>query len=264
VAVFERVVCGVDPSEESLEAVRQAGRLASPDGRVVLVAVAEVEVAVQAGWAAATVAGQLRAEAEQALESARGELEHERLAEVRLLEGPVTTALLGEARAQHAALLCVGTHGHRRASGILLGGTVTTIVHDAACSVLVARRPSDSSSFPSAIVVGLDGSPEGESAADVAAVLAACSGASLRRVVASHGKAVDVAAISKAHSDVESVEAKPIDALVSASETSDLVVLGSRGLHGMRALGSVSERVAHKARSSVLVVRLPATTTART
>lgn len=34
-----------------------------------------------------------------------------------------------------------------------------------------------------------------------------------------------------------------------------LIVLGSRGLHGIRALGSVSERVAHRAPCSVLVVR---------
>jgi nucleotide-binding universal stress UspA family protein len=33
------------------------------------------------------------------------------------------------------------------------------------------------------------------------------------------------------------------------------VVVGSRGLHGFPALGSVGERVAHRARSSVLVVR---------
>ena len=37
----------------------------------------------------------------------------------------------------------------------------------------------------------------------------------------------------------------------------DLLVVGSRGLHGVRALGSVSERVAHRAPCSVLVVRLP-------
>jgi nucleotide-binding universal stress UspA family protein len=36
-----------------------------------------------------------------------------------------------------------------------------------------------------------------------------------------------------------------------------LVVLGSRGMHGVRALGSVSERVAHRAASSVLVVKGP-------
>jgi nucleotide-binding universal stress UspA family protein len=38
-------------------------------------------------------------------------------------------------------------------------------------------------------------------------------------------------------------------------ESADLVVVGSRGLRGLKALGSVSERVAHQARSSVLVVR---------
>ena len=34
-----------------------------------------------------------------------------------------------------------------------------------------------------------------------------------------------------------------------------LVVVGSRGLGGVRALGSVSERVAHRAPCSVLIVR---------
>ena len=37
-----------------------------------------------------------------------------------------------------------------------------------------------------------------------------------------------------------------------------LVVVGSRGLHGLAALGSVSERVAHSAACSTLVVREPA------
>ena len=46
-----------------------------------------------------------------------------------------------------------------------------------------------------------------------------------------------------------------MDVLHVLSEQCDLVVVGSRGLRGVRALGSVSERVAHDARSSVLVVR---------
>jgi nucleotide-binding universal stress UspA family protein len=46
-----------------------------------------------------------------------------------------------------------------------------------------------------------------------------------------------------------------VKVLVAASELADLVVVGSRGLHGLKALGSVSERVAHQARSPVLVVR---------
>jgi nucleotide-binding universal stress UspA family protein len=43
--------------------------------------------------------------------------------------------------------------------------------------------------------------------------------------------------------------------LLDASVESDLLVVGSRGLHGPRALGSVSERVGHRALCSVLVVR---------
>jgi nucleotide-binding universal stress UspA family protein len=48
---------------------------------------------------------------------------------------------------------------------------------------------------------------------------------------------------------------RPADALVEASHGVDLVVVGARGLAGARALGSVSERVAHRAECSVLVVR---------
>jgi len=44
-------------------------------------------------------------------------------------------------------------------------------------------------------------------------------------------------------------------ALIETAHEADLVVVGSRGLHGLKALGSVSERVAHRANCSVLVVR---------
>jgi nucleotide-binding universal stress UspA family protein len=39
------------------------------------------------------------------------------------------------------------------------------------------------------------------------------------------------------------------------SRPSDLLVVGSRGLRGVRALGSLGERPAQESRSSVLVVR---------
>jgi nucleotide-binding universal stress UspA family protein len=43
-----------------------------------------------------------------------------------------------------------------------------------------------------------------------------------------------------------------------ANETdAALIVMGSRGRTGLAALGSVSERVAHRASCSVLVVRCP-------
>ena len=53
----------------------------------------------------------------------------------------------------------------------------------------------------------------------------------------------------------EKLTDEPVRALVAASADADLLVVGSRGLDGLRALGSVSERVAHRARCSTLIVR---------
>ena len=43
--------------------------------------------------------------------------------------------------------------------------------------------------------------------------------------------------------------------LFAVANKSTTMLVGSRGLEGLKALGSVSERVAHQARSSVLVLR---------
>jgi nucleotide-binding universal stress UspA family protein len=74
-------------------------------------------------------------------------------------------------------------------------------------------------------------------------------------VVALGGKRVALDEIAKQHRGVETSPASPVPALVAAADCADLLVVGSRGLHGPRALGSVSERVAHSAPCSVLVVR---------
>jgi nucleotide-binding universal stress UspA family protein len=235
--------------------VRQAARLVEPDGALTLVAVAELEVAVQAGWAATTVAEELRDEAEKALERARAEIAAVRDAETLLLEGPVTTALLEAVRSRDATLLCTGTSGHGRASGIVLASTSTTLLHEAPCAVLVARTPQEGASFPSAIVVGVDGSEHSDSTVAAGAELRDRFGASLRTIAASRGQTVDLDVIRGRFPGVEIVDAKPLEALVEASKGADLLVVGSRGLHGLKALGSVSERAAHQAKCSVLVVR---------
>ena len=128
------------------------------------------------------------------------------------------------------------------------------MVHKAPCSVLVTR-PSGPD-FPRRIVVGVDGSPESAAAYAVARQLSARFGAELWPVVARGGKDVDerlVATIVGHH--YEGSPDKPVPALVAAASDADLLVVGSRGLHGLGSLGSVSERVAHQAASSVLIVR---------
>ena len=52
---FERVVCRIDGSPESLEALRQADRLRPETGEIHLVAVAELRLAVRSGFAAPSV-----------------------------------------------------------------------------------------------------------------------------------------------------------------------------------------------------------------
>lgn len=253
--IFDRVICGVDASEESLEAVRQGARLVAGDGRFLLLAVVEVDTAVHAGWAAASVLEQLKTEAESALDRAHREIAHLRLAETRLVEGPAPARLLEEIARERAELLCLGTHRHSRIAGILIGSLTTTFLHDAPCSVLIARPVADGAAFPSAVLAGVDGSAEAEAALGVALGLRDRFGASVRVLVASGGREVDADAIRERHPDAEVVAARPVDALVEASGEADLLVVGSRGLHGVKALGSVSERVAHQARCSVLVVR---------
>jgi nucleotide-binding universal stress UspA family protein len=100
-----------------------------------------------------------------------------------------------------------------------------------------------------------------ESAAAYAAAryLAERFDAELHALVAWGGKGVNerlVTAITEG--EHEDDHDPPAGALRHAADRADLVVVGSRGLHGLSALGSVSERVAHTAACSALVVREPA------
>jgi nucleotide-binding universal stress UspA family protein len=227
----KRILCGVDGTPASLTAVRQAVRLAD-DGELLLVAVANLAKAAQAGMGAVHAAELLQSDAEAALEEAQAVAP---TAKARLLDGAPATLLLNQAEAENATLVAVGSHGRGRAAGLLLGTVAARMLHEAKCPVLLARPAQNPDSWPQQIVVGFDGSPEAEAALAVARSLAERFDGSAQLVQEEDGKAVH--------------------ALVEASESADLVLVGSRGLHGFKSLGSVSERVAHQARCSTLVVR---------
>lgn len=257
VGVFDRVVCGLDGSDEALEAARQAARLRSPGGLLRLAAVADVKIAVHAGYAMSHVLQELDATARDTLHRAIDAVHPD---STHLLAGDPVPALLDEVRRSEATLVAVGPHGHSRAFGILLGGVSTAMLHEAPCSVLLAR-PARLGTFPSSIIVGLDGSAPSIAALDTARSLAERYDAELVTVAARGGKPVDLDAIRELDPDVVVGDGRPVEALVDLSAEADLLVLGSRGLHGVAALGSVSERVGNRASSSVLVVREPTLTT---
>ncbi len=197
---------------------------------------------------------QQRAAAEKDLEEACRDVERLAGAGRLVVCGSSWDELIREVERSQHTLVAVGGHGQGRLRGIILGSTATELIHKAPCSVLVARKADPD--FPRRIVAGVDGSPESAAAYGIARHLSERLSAELWPVVAHGGKGVDkelVAQIVDYHH--EDLPAEPVPALVSAAADADLVVVGSRGLHGLKSLGSVSERVAHQAHCSTLVVR---------
>lgn len=250
-SVFSRVLVGVDHSPASAHAVRQAALLTAPGGKLTFLAAwtiprrtlepegtvtmlaASTGPPVTYGVLGPSVADDdavalHRRAAEHAVGLATAE---SKPSATKIVEGVAWEQLIAEITREHCALVAVGSHAHRRVAGILRGATATEIVHKAPCSVLVARPAGEQ--FPHRILVGVDGSSASSFAADVAGHVAERFGSELRPFTT-------------------------VDALLAASAEADLVVVGSRGLHGLRALGSVSERVAHTAHCSTLLVRPPA------
>lgn len=251
--MFKRIICGVDESSEALEAVRQARHLAHPDAELLLVGVVDEAAAVHAGWAATAVLEDIRQAEVAALAAARGAGGGR--AETRLVRGVPWSSIGAAAYEEEADLVAVGTHDRSRPAGIALGSVATYVLHEAPCSVLIARPCGNPEQFPRSIVVAFDGSPCAMEALTVARRLAEDKSAGLRVVAAAGGEKLPLDPIREHAPDAALDHRPPVEALVAESEAADLLVLGSRGLHGFAAVGSVSERVAHQARSSVLVIR---------
>lgn len=252
-----RVVCLVDGSPDGIEALRQADALRAPGGELLGVVALDLGLAAGAGFEATRAAVELEEEAEQVKAEAEAAVEGTPSARVEIVSGRPAGALLAAAEQHRADLLVVARHGSSRFRGLVVGSLVTEMIHDAPCPVLVARAPADGGAWaPRTITVGFDGSDCAVDALATARALGGRLDAQVHVVMATGGKRVDPESVGGT-AGVELDERRPVDALVAASHRSDLVVVGCRGLHGPASLGSVSERVAHRAVSPVLVVRRP-------
>jgi nucleotide-binding universal stress UspA family protein len=163
-------------------------------------------------------------------------------------------------------LLVIGSHGGSRAGGMMLGSVVTQIAHRCEQPLLIARRVVDHGDFPEAVLFATDGSADSWAAARVVARMASLRDADVHVVHVPDGSGgasrqvheqllLITGAMGRPSGFQDKLGAVP-ERICQAARAcqSSLVVMGRRGVGGIKALGSVSERVAHRASCSVLLV----------
>jgi nucleotide-binding universal stress UspA family protein len=251
--LFDRVMCGIDGSAESFEAVRQAHRLAPDDSQFVLFGVADI-LAIPPAWqepygsALDAIHDEVCTAVHRAAQYAPGRQVTEMVFDGSPLE--ITNELLAS---EDPTLVVAGARRSSRALGIMLASLATELVHMPTRPVLLSRfRETDQvGAFPQSISVGVDGSPPSLRALESASEIGARLGCPVTAItVGDTGDLTD--APHRLGVPLVRVEGDPDEVL--ARSPADLVVVGSTGKSGVHALASVSERVAHHARASVLVV----------
>ena len=261
--VLADILCGVDGTKVAYEAVRQAAWLTGPNGHLTLLAVTAVSGSGTFRTAAiAPVRAQRALATANRMASAMGVTADMAIDE----RSPVTDVLLEHAGAH--GLLAIGPPPMPRLAHILVGGTATTVAHVLTASVLVARRQPAHTDFGADIVVGSDALDTSSELVRFATALALRHGSTLTYLHAIDGAAkrhptriaAQVEYVTQTLGDRARVRIEPRHAheLIVATaklERSSLLIVGSRSGGGLRAVGSVSERVVHDAPCSVLVMR---------
>jgi nucleotide-binding universal stress UspA family protein len=248
------VLCAVDGSPESQEAALQA---------IALAAGASLSFLAVPEYAGMTDDG-ARQVLSEAVELARREGV---AASSELGERDGISKAIEERSAGHD-LLVVGSHGTSRREGMVWGSTASLAAHIAPVPVLIARRTSEGAPFPQRILIASDGSPGSSKAVGIGARLARQHVGIAWLVHAGewedpshrHAFSEQVTDMSQVTGSQPTVVETPGDAHrrvpeLARQESVSLVVVGSRGLTGVKALGSVSERVAHSCDCSVLIAR---------
>jgi nucleotide-binding universal stress UspA family protein len=249
-AIFGHVLVGIDGTPESLVAAAQGGVVRAPDGHLELLAVAERHLAAQVGFAATLAADDLVAGVAAELAQAEELVDAD---EARLTSGNLVKLLCNECSRRGATLIVIGVRPHRRLSALTFGGHDVDALHDARCSLLIAR-PGWGPHKPERILVGVDGSPEAHTAETAARSLGARLGCDVVPVVSLVGE-VDAAVLREERDDALLDPRPLVDAVVGASSEGSLVVAAREHRRGHHWRGTLVERIVYSARCSVLVVQ---------
>lgn len=250
--VWDRVVGAIDLTPASVQAARAAAEL-MPAGATLTLCVVVDHKATQR----TTVVDQaMTREAQDRLGQAQAEIQPVHDAELHLRGGTPIGRLLDELHAERATLVTVGRPEHTPTAVIGLGSVTTAMLQDAPCSVLIA---SAGERADGGLVVGYDGSGGARRALAVGRELSERLLLTLRVIVATGDAHPPGPGWSRQELGSQLTVAEDpraaVEALIDASRSARLLILGSRHLRGVMALASVSENAALRAHCPVLVVR---------
>jgi nucleotide-binding universal stress UspA family protein len=211
------------------------------------------------------------------------------VAQTHIREGETAAEIVALAEELGAGLIAVGSRGLGRVSRMLMGNVSDSVVRHAHCPVLVVRglARGQAFAFPARILLATDASEEARLAATTAADVAQRTGSELHVVHVGevrpvihperHGYHVRYEELREGaqlqlEKQVEEIVStggsvarahlrmgRPDEEIVLLGEETgaDLIVMGSRGVGGIRRalMGSVSDSVVRHAHCPVLVVR---------
>jgi len=204
--------------------------------------------------------------------------------------GSPGTVIIEKADEWGADLIVVGSHGRTALGQFFFGSVSQKVLHEARCSVRVARGRIEEPDAPVRLIIGVDGSKGAEAAVEAVAGRKWPAGSEARIVNATWptpqityhrpigpiikwiaeekarvGKMIDEAAgklrAAALRTDVVEKEEDPKRLLIAEAESwgTDCIFVGARGMGRIDRflLGSVSSAVAMRAHCSVEVTRKP-------
>jgi len=267
--IFGDILCAVDGKEGGFRAVEQAVALAGKQGRVTSLLVTSYR---SGGSHRSPAIGPARAS--EILDQAKGIAREAGVAyegEVDPGSPPAKVILDWSARYE---LLALGAPASSWPARLLSVGVGDKAMGGFSNALLMARPLPDGRRFGDRIVVASDGQESSRPLIEVAGRLARPHGSNVTLVHALGRDPIKSGRLGEREATLQEQEqmlaracapgttelqikpGRAATAIVSAAKDADasVVVMGSRRLDGMRALGSVSRRVAHQAHCSVLLV----------
>lgn len=264
-AGFADVLCAIDGTPESLAAVGQAATLAGRAARLTLLAVTSFK---SSGDHRGPEIGAL--ETKQMLDAAVGIAEHAGLRPTTEVDPAAPPSRVVLDWADGRDLLAIGAPATSWFGGMFTGGVAVSAEGSLSTPLLLARAFTGEGNSARRILIASDGLDGSDELVAFAGQLARAQGAEAILVHALGHEGVPhrhhtrerveeqmrglSLVVEGASERLESGSARTVIVEAAHDAGAWLVVMSSRRLHGLRAIGSVSRRVVHGGHCSVLLI----------